>query len=148
VKAIKNILVVILSVVVMISTTGLTVFEHKCNHTGLVQVSLFADLSSCCHTEQNVQACCISISTCQIQEDSKCCEESVVIYRIKSPLDIKHQEIKKLFSPITLAEAGLNHEEKLDNTSLFDYVDEDEIVRKNSPPLFILYHQLKIMPSS
>lgn len=148
-KALHKIMALFLIVAILISTTGFTVYEHRCSHTGNVIISLIDEHSQCCeHEHAELQSsCCSNISECPSGKSSNCCEESIKTYKLETPLSISKQETEKQVKFEKIFEFSFDLKIILDLEEVrFSFV-EDIIVHENSPPLFILFNQLKIMSS-
>lgn len=134
----------------MISTTGITIFEHHCSHTGTVSISLFDEHTSCCAAtnENHSSSCCThQKNECPVKKESDCCNENIAIYKLESPLDAPNQQSRELKVVTAVFDHNIENTELIKDSGFCFVKIDNDITRDNSPPFFILYKQLKIAPS-
>jgi hypothetical protein len=151
-KAIINkILSVLLAVVVLITTSGFTVFEHHCYTEKTTEYSVLVPNFECDHSEHdhhdNIPSCCEIYSSTQPGEEcgkSDCCDTYSFVVKLNIPLD--SQDVNKKIS-IDMFTGLL--ERDIENT-ITDSEDQHIIISNDLPPplagrdLHIFLHQLNI----
>jgi hypothetical protein len=141
----------LMALVVFISTTGFTIYEHHCNCTDTVQTNLFVEESDCCHQEP-VSCCDLEQHACVLDGQAPghdCCTSSMNYIKINTPVDLPVQK-KSLMHSLKLCalqEIILEDSQIEDDPALNREVSTD-IYRPHGPDLLIRYHQLKIAPPS
>ncbi len=96
----KNIFLLFLAVIFLISTTGVTVYKHYCSHGGMFY-GVFVDVSHGCEPEVSEELaeaheCCSSSNTNDLQIKEDCCTSDVHMYQIDT--DLTTHEFKIDFS--------------------------------------------------
>lgn len=148
-KNLKNIFVFPLVLAVLLSTTGITVYQHDCSHTGNTYTSLFTEPTDCCGSDpiEELPPCCSTTdkNTNESSKNDDCCNTEVNTYKIDVPFDLPAKTISK----ISLKEIMHDNVVQLDEKN---EISQDEIIPENkgpsnykSLPRYILFQQLKIM---
>ena len=118
---------------ILMGTTGFSVYRHHCSTQNSTQISLFIDLTgcdhedehhsdatSCCsHEHEEATGCCDATSdhaTCSssvTDEESNCCNTEKKHFRLIAKYDLPNLVVEKVqFIPILLAVFELTTEDK------------------------------------
>lgn len=143
---------VLVAVVVLISTSGFTVFEHSCTSSKTHERSLFIPVFSCDHYQDEVNeekpTCCDNHQaeepiTCGTDD---CCETETIIVKLDATYDLQYNKLKvsiaTLASPI---ETNAIVECPFDEESLC-FVKNDHPPPLAGKALRIFLHQLNAHP--
>lgn len=132
----RNILSVLLGLIVLVSTSGFTVFKHHCYTEKTTEISFIVEDFDCDHKEHEhtnkLPPCCgmpehAKTPTCS---EGNCCDTEIQFFKLNITLDL--QKVEKKFSPSLLADFILS-EDILDLPS----EEKDHIIISNDlpPPL-------------
>ncbi len=160
-KVIKRIGIIFVALLLILATSGYSIYRHYCYCAGKTSASLFledkcdhhvkATAASCCATKPSVANCCAAESAKAKAEkhihSGKCCETSLIFLKISDTFNQSFEKIS--FKFITgfiqlLISADLQCDPQIEPAEKIYYADI-------SPPLFgkeLLYslHQLKLAP--
>ena len=119
-------------VVIIITTTGFTIYQHHCNTTGKTFSSIIFSKDvkglKCDHIELSSQ-CCKEENKCDIESNLSCCSDFKQYVRADIILTIQ-QENYEFESPVFQLSNQLS-----DHNTTYDYViDIDKIYNYNHPP--------------
>lgn len=92
VKLKKNIFLLFLAAIFLISTTGVTVYKHYCSHGGMFY-GVFVDVAHGCEPEEaeefiKTHDCCATSSDSGLKVEEDCCTSDVKMYQIDTDLSI------------------------------------------------------------
>jgi len=140
----------LMAVVVLISTSGFTIYEHQCTCTDTAATLLFDNETDCCHHE--VPSCCAeqkhSCGNEDRESNENCCTSSLKYYKINIPFELPVQEQQQIdLSASFLAyEVSFKQNVEEKETLLFRTSDPPEAL--NGIRLILYLHKLKIAPPS
>ena len=148
-KNLKNIFVFPLVLAVLLSTTGITVYQHNCSHTGNTYISLFTEPTDCCGSDpiEGLPPCCSTTNknTCGSSKKDDCCNTEVNTYKIDEPFDLPAKTISKISLNDLVYDSFIHIDDK-DENSLEEIIPENKGPSDyKSLPRYILFQQLKIM---
>ena len=147
----RHIVSVFLSAVVLIATSGFTVFHHTCNTSQTSELSVIVPDFSCEHFQEQkseVPSCCANSDDpddhkpCQ---DDNCCDTES--YKVKLDITLKVVDLDKKFEYSSILNAGLEkNNNNIEAGSELNHI----IVSNDLPPplggksLLIFLHKLII----
>ena len=156
-KVLKNILSIVLALVVLLATSGFSIYSHECDCCGKDEISLVA-IDTCCEDAHAVQACdlthmaesdcCTPVTDVEVVHDcetSACCEVQADFVKLKNLFDkskvltVKYPVLENHLVQIVDAQA-------ITEKSITGYLQ----IADNSPPKipvrdFVIFgHTLKI----
>jgi hypothetical protein len=134
-----KILVYILSLLILVSTNGLTINQHFCSGE-LVKVALFFKAKKCTH-EVKPMTCCekkaakMSLTSCESNKTKKCCDEKIVIVKVDDevqPLFVDFRlNLPTFIAVIPIQNLGFQSSLEFSDPPYFDYkpplIVEDDI---------------------
>jgi hypothetical protein len=147
---IKNITSIILASIVLVSTSGFTVFEHYCNTDRTTEFTFLIPEFDCDHNDhgqhEELPPCCADLNgpegeTCT---EADCCNTDIHMVMLDITLDI--QDINKKLTPDTAPFAGAYNIIRVSIHSEISHI----ITSNDLPPplsgkdLHIYLHQLNI----
>ncbi len=148
-EMLRNTIALMMAVIVLVSTSGFTVFKHSCSTEQTTEFSLLIPEFNCEHyqEEASLPACCCAIPIPEDEESynsSKCCDTDTFVVKLNITVQLtdydKSEYINVAILPV-LAAKDLHTE---------DDKNRHIIVSNNLPPplagkaLHIYLHQLNI----
>ena len=147
-KQAKSFITVLLTLVVVISTSGFILYDHECHCTHSITTLIqFKDID-CCGVEEEIHSCCGDkhIKACDTHHDS-CCKTTLKYYKITTPVDLPvYNHIQKIFQTFTkiLSDIPGTFDHQISFPFILTNIDK---LPFRSGHLFIIFiHQLKIAP--
>ncbi len=149
-KALTNkLFAILMALVLFITTSGFTVYEHQCSCTDTVTTLLFDDEADCC--EKVTQSCCAQEShSCEQKdrdEDKDCCKSSPKYIKIDVPLELpaKVQSVSENFKlvPVLLTLLDDDFDEGIIQNNKYCEIPS---IRHQGIRLILYHQQLKIAP--
>lgn len=147
---IRNSISLLLSLVVLVTTSGFTVFKHHCTTENTSQLSFMIEDFDCDHNDHEHDSLPLSCCTPHGQdteescEPENCCDTESYVVMLNITLD------KQEASKYPLPDLGISEDMKGDET-LYPHEENDHIIISNDlpPPLAgkalrIYLHQLNI----
>ncbi len=159
---IKSIAATLVSLVVLLASSGFTVYEHHCSKMNTTQVSVIVDLTECAHTmpedfdhdhDTNDHACCSHHSdteqgapvVCEIEDINddfeNCCNTEKKYYKLIEKFDLQHfqNQIKLQFVPVLLAVIESQY------LPLLPADFQQQIISDSGPPLLYGVHLINFI---
>lgn len=151
-KTLRHIAAIVLSVVILISTSGFTVFHHTCNSSQTSELSLIVPDFSCAHfqdeAEEELPQCCTPVKEEHDKDscgDDNCCNTESFSVKLNIALkvvDFSNKVELSIISPVVISEEDLF-------TGPVDEISSIIISNDLPPPLggkalHIFLHQLNI----
>ncbi len=146
-KIAKNMMIVLLSLIVFITTSGFSIFKHHCNHMNNNQNSIFLEYN-CCH-KFTLGARFAQQGHNELTIDKEgCCKTHSSFLKNENPFQLS--VVQQLEVPQDFEIILLNCEETLLELSTYNVDFNYDI---NGPPLIdkqflFMVHQLKLAPPS
>lgn len=152
VKIIHKSIHLLLAIIVLISTSGFTVFEHSCTSSKTYERSFFIPVFSCDHYQEDSDEATHTCCSSHEQEEpltcgtDKCCDTETTIVKLDVTYELQHQNLKLYVPAIELP-----LEIPADVETGFDEQFQITINRTHPPPLSgrdlrIFLHQLNSSP--
>lgn len=91
-KTLVHILNSVLLIIILVSTTGITIYTHYCSENNIKKTSLFESSIKCDHHHQEVQhECDTDNTTCDLHNKSKkCCHDYEQTFVLTLNIEIQH----------------------------------------------------------
>jgi hypothetical protein len=149
-KIIKDTVSLFLAAIVLVATSGFTVFKHSCSTEQTIEYSLLAPDFSCQHIGSNeaekLPACCClpKVVTTESLDQQKCCDTDS--YLVKMKINFETQDFnKKNLVEVECAPVNMELETRLFSAEFSHIIISDDL----PPPLsgkalHIFLHQLNI----
>jgi hypothetical protein len=146
-KIASKLLVVLLSLVVFVTTSGFSIFNHHCNYRKTTTTSVFLEVDCCNHYSFGVKLKSPDAHDLSIDREA-CCKTNRVFHKIENPFEKNVQQ--KIEIPFETFNFSSLLENKVDE-EFFDKIDLSYVA--NGPPLInrkLLFYinQLKLAPPS
>jgi len=148
-EMLRNTIALMMAVIVLVSTSGFTVFKHSCSTEETTEFSLLIPEFNCEHNqeEESLPACCSTIPLARDKESynsSKCCDTDKFVVKLNITVELTDYSKSEYTSVATIPilEANDLHTEDDEKRHI--------IVSNNLPPplagkaLHIFLHQLNI----
>lgn len=144
----RNTITISLAMMVLIATSGFTVFRHSCNTAKTTEFSFIIPSFECEHfsAESELPPCCCinEVPEEESYETEKCCDTET--YLVKADLTFDIQKVFKTIHPVSFSEIA----QTLTNTELQPRELNYILISNDLPPplsgraLLIYLHQLDI----
>ncbi len=147
---IRNTTAIVIAVIVLVSTSGFTVFKHSCSTEQTIEYSLLVPDFSCQHIGSNeaekLPACCClpKAATTESLDQQKCCDTDS--YLVKMKINFETQDFnKKNLVEVENTPVDMEREIRLSSAEFSHIIISDDL----PPPLsgkalHIYLHQLNI----
>lgn len=149
----RNVLTVMLALLVLSGSAGITLNAHYCNSTQTLQKSVLPFPIECTHGDQSCSACdnVVSDSCCHTPvapavHESGCCEDFLSYIKGLTDLELPKLQVKKIFNGFLLfvvrvLEVFSKNEDPKPTTA---FIPDHSMPEATGKAFVISHHQLKL----